>query len=57
MTQKRLKQQREPIKLFAEIRDFSNKKQLKRDPKSGLGLFKRPGSLKRDPVCSSDCVS
>ena len=51
--QKRLKK-RDPMQLFAEKGDFSNKKRPKRDPKSGLGLLRDPGLPKRDPVGSSD---
>ena len=50
--QKRLKK-RDPMQLFAEKGDFSNKKRPKRDPKSGLGLLRDPGLPKRDPVGSS----
>ena len=42
-----------PLQLFAEKGDFSNKKRPKRDPKSGLGLLRDPGLPKRDPVGSS----
>ena len=49
---KRLKK-RDPMQLFAEKGDFSNKKRPKRDPKSGLGLLRDPGVPKRDPVGSS----
>ena len=41
------------MQLFAEKRDFSNKKRPKRDPKSGLGLLRDPGPPKRDPIGSS----
>ena len=41
------------MRLFAEKRDFSNKKRPKRDPKSGLGLLRDLGLPKRDPVGSS----
>ena len=41
------------MQLFAEKRDFSNKKRPKSDPKSGLGLLRDPGLPKRDPVGSS----
>ena len=37
---------RDSLQLFAEKRDFSNKKRPKRDPKSGLGLIRDPGLLK-----------
>ena len=53
--QKRLKK-RDPMQLFAEKGDFSNKKRPKRDPKSGLGLLRDPGPPKRDPVGSSGIV-
>ena len=52
MAKKRLKM-RDPIQLFAEMGDFSNKKRPKRDPKNGLGLLRDPGLPKRDPVGSS----
>ena len=38
------------MQLFAEKGDFLNEKRLKRDPKSGLGLWRDPGIPKRDPV-------
>jgi hypothetical protein len=50
--QKRPKK-RDPMQLFAEKGDFTNKKRPKRDPKSGLGLLRDPGLPKRDPVGSS----
>ena len=52
MAKKTLKK-RDPLQLFAEKGDFSNKKRPKRDPKSGLGLLRDPGPPKRDPVGSS----
>ena len=53
--QKRL-YKRDPMQLFAEKGDFSNKKRPKRDPKSGLGLLRDPGLPKWDPVGSSGTV-
>ena len=50
--QKRLKK-RDPMQLFAEKGDFSNKKRPKRDPKSSLGLLRDQSLHKRDPVGSS----
>ena len=41
------------MKLFAEKGDFLNKRDLKRDPKSGLCFLRDPGLTKRDPVGSS----
>ena len=49
---KRLKK-RDPMQLFSEKGDFTNKKRPKRDPKSGLGLLRDLGPPKRDPVGSS----
>ena len=49
--EKRLRK-RDPIQLFPEKGDFSNKKRPKRDPKSVLGLLRDPGLPKRDPVGS-----
>ena len=51
---KRLKK-RDPMQLFAEKGDFSNKKWPKRDPKSGLSLLRDLGLPKRNPVGSSGC--
>ena len=53
MAQKNLKK-RDPMQLFAEKRDFSNKKRPKRDQQSGLGLLRDLVLPKRDPVGSSD---
>ena len=52
MAKKRLKK-RDPLQFFAEKGDFSNKKRLKRDPTSGLGLLRDLGLPKRDQVGSS----
>ena len=52
--QKKGLKKRDPMQLFAEKGDFSNKKRPKRDPKSGLGLLRDLGLRKRDPVGSSD---
>ena len=54
MAKKRLKK-RDPMQLFSEKRDFTNKKRPKRDPKSCLGLLRDPGPPKRDPVSSIAC--
>ena len=50
-------EKRDPMQLFAEKGDFSNKKRPKRDPKSGLGLLRDPGLPKRDPIGSSGMES
>ena len=52
MAKKHIKK-RDPMQLFADKGDFSNKKRPKRDQKSGVGLLRDQGLPKRDPIGSS----